>query len=83
MWIDQLAPPILDSAVYRHRGIALNLEQVESLQGALTGKGAKNKQRAACGRVLCALGAHHLRHTIEIDEEMVVRVSETEIEIEG
>lgn len=83
MWIDQLAPPILDAVVYRRRGIALNLDQVESLQTVLAGKGAKNKQRAACGRILCALGAYHLRHTIEIDEEMVVRVSETEIEIEG
>lgn len=82
MWIDMLAPPLLYAATLERRALNLNPEQVDALQSALTSADDADRQRAACGRVLCALGAHHLRHTIEVDDEMIVNIQETDIEIE-
>lgn len=83
MWIEMLAPPLLYSAAIECRALHLTPEQVEGLGVALASVDDVDTQRAACGRVLRALGAHHLRHTIEVDDEMIVNIEETDIEIEG
>jgi len=83
MWVDQLAPALLDAAVYRRRAVALRPEQLDALQAALGKSGRAESQRLACGRLVEVLARHHLRHTIEVDERMSVEVSETAIEVEG
>ena len=83
MWVDMLAPSLLHSAVLDQRALRLNPEQVEALQSALASVHDADPQRATCGRVLCGLGAYHLRHTIEVDDEMIVSIEEKDIEIEG
>ncbi len=83
MWVDRLAPALLDAAVYRRRAVALGPDRLDALQAALGRGGRVESPRLACGRIVEALARHHLRHTIEVDEKMSVEISETAIEVEG
>lgn len=80
LWTDRLAPYLVDQQTYRGRACALNPEQLDALARLLAGR---DSPRAAAGRLLCVLAAHALRHTIEIDLDMIVELDETDIEIEG
>jgi cyanophycinase-like exopeptidase len=81
--MQRLGPAALDAATWRRRAVVLNPEQLGALQQALPEAGQARQPRSALGRMLAALAGHHLRHTIEVDEEMTVEISETAIEIEG
>jgi len=83
LWIEQLSPALHDGALRRQRARDLTLDQLEAISDALNRIGDGQPARAACGRVLYALGTHRLRDTIEIDDEMIIRIDETDIEIEG
>lgn len=72
LWIDRLAMMI------RRRAVNLNPDQLSMLQTVLE----KQKGKHLVGmRLLEALARHHLRHTIEVDEQMTVEIGETDIEI--
>jgi HEAT repeat protein len=83
LWIERLWPAVLNAAIYRWRAVSLTPDQITALQSALDGVHSDTAGRRACGRLLESLARHHLRHTIEVDEQMMVEVGETEIEIEG
>ncbi len=83
MWIEQLAPSLLDAAVWRQRASDLSPEQAAALGDAVAGASEPQSARLAVGRMMRALGAFHLRHVIEVEEQMVVHIDETDIEIEG
>ena len=63
-WMAQLSAYLHDAAPGRQRARNLTLDQLDVLNQALSGRGAADTGRAACARVLCALGAHRLRDTI-------------------
>jgi hypothetical protein len=83
MWIARLAPAILDATRYRRRAVMLNPDQLAALQAALTRVSNQRNGRWACGWLREALAHHHLRHTIEVDEQRSVAVDDTASAIEG
>jgi len=83
MWVEQLAPYLMEGALRDSRALNLTLDQLERLQATLAATGSTDSTRTALARILCALGAHHLRHTIEIDDEIIVTIDEVDIEIDG
>lgn len=83
MWIDRLAPALLDAATYQRRAVNLNPTQLEALQSVVNKPGNPGDSRLICGQLLEVMARHHLRHTILVDEGLTVEISETAIEIEG
>jgi len=82
-WADGLVSSILDVVAFRSRAAILDPNLLESLQKALKQYQTKSPDRKFCGQLLEALGRYNLRHTIEIDQRMLVTFNETAIEIEG
>ena len=82
-WVAHWAPRVVAGRLARQRAIALGHEQVENLSAELAGGSDKAPALAALARILCALASHHLRHDIELDDEMYVAIDETDIEVEG
>ena len=82
IWIEHLAPAVLDGALYRRRAVSLNADQLDALQAALAQGGDRKNRRWACGRLIEALARHHLQRTIAVDEQMTVEIVETAIEVE-
>lgn len=80
LWITRLAPAI---AIDSCRAVSFTPDQLATLQTTLASADGHPGGRRACVRLLETLARHHLRHTIEVDEQMTVEIGETAIEIEG
>lgn len=79
LWLTRLAPAITG---FQCRAVNFTPDQLATLQATLAAEDDRSGGRWACGRLLETLARHHLRHTIEVDEQMSVEVSDTAIEIE-
>lgn len=82
LWIDQLAPSMIDASMYQKCVLEYDLNQIESLRQVIEECGDKWPERKICGRIILALAHHYHRHTIELDEKLIVPIRETAIEVE-
>ncbi|MDD5558363.1 HEAT repeat domain-containing protein [Candidatus Methylomirabilis sp.] len=82
IWIERLAPAVLDRALYRRRAVSLSADQLDALQAALAPGGDRKNGRWAYGRLIEALARHRLQQTVAVDAQMTVEILEPAIEIE-
>ncbi len=78
LWIDRLGTV---ASMIRRRAVSFNPDQLSTLQSAFGGETNQKDGYWVGIRLLEALARHHLRHTIEVDEQMTVEIGETDIEI--
>jgi hypothetical protein len=84
LWIDELAPAILDSVQYRSYSADLNPDQLEKLQNVLADPKLKDSTRKACGQFVEAVARYRMRSDIDLSEnieEIKKAVSDVAIDI--